>query len=148
MLYQQESSTGHHPYTDYPSLEEVNGLEHLRVRKNSSQEEGEDAKYSIIFYESPYSAYGEAESTKAQFMEFIEARNGCFLREANFDDVGDRLFIGRVPRRYSDSGERLVDERHLSGMEEDDFIVLALRKHRYPEKDSIRRCLWSNGQLS
>ena len=148
MLYQQESSAGHQPYTDYPALEEVPGLAHLRVRKNSSQEEGEDEKYSITIYESPYSAYGEAESTKAQFIEFIDARNGCFLREANFDDVGDKLFIGRVPRRYSDQGERLVDERRLSSMEEDDFIELALRKHRYPKKDNIRRCLWSNDQLS
>ena len=84
VLYQPESSAGHHPYAAYPSLEEVNGLEYLRVRKGP-QEEGEDAKYIITIYESPYSAYGEAVSTKAQFMEFIEARNGQFLRDANFD---------------------------------------------------------------
>ena len=45
-------------------------------------------------------------------------------------------------------GERLVDERRLSGMTEDEFIELALRKHRHPKRDNVRRCLWSNEQLS
>ena len=120
----------------------------MRVRKNITQDDDEDFNYSITFYESPYSAYGVSESTKEQFQEWFEARHGCFLREANFDGSGDNIFIGTVPRRYSDQGERLVDERRLSSMQEDEFIELALNKHRHPKKSLIKRCLWSNGQLS
>ena len=93
MLYQQESSAGHQPYTDYPALEEVPGLAHLRVRKNSSQEEGEDEKYGIIIDESPYSAYGEVELTKEQFQEWCEERHACFIRDAQFDDLGDNFLL-------------------------------------------------------
>ena len=102
MLYQEESSAGHHDYTAYPAFEEPPGLARLKVRANISQDVDEDIRYSITFYESPYSAYRESESTKEQFQEWREARNGCFLREANFGDVGDKVFVGIVPRRYSD----------------------------------------------
>ena len=148
MLHQEESSAGHYDYTAYAALEEVPGLAHLRVRKNITQDDDEDFNYSTTFYESPYSAYGVSESTKEQSQEWFEARHGCFLREANFDGAGDKTFIGTVPRRYSDQGERLVDERRLTSTQEDEFIGLALNKHRHPKKSHIKRCLWSNEQLS
>ena len=96
MLYQEESSVGHRDYVSYPALEEVPRLADLRVRKNPSQEEGGPVTYSITIYESPYSAYGEAaESTKAQFQEWFEAVHGCFIRDALFEDIGEKHLLAK-----------------------------------------------------
>ena len=130
MLYQEERNDGHHAYTSYQTLEEVPGLSHLKARKMSSRDDGAKIVFGITLYESPYMACGLTEATKDQFHEWCEARNASCLREASFDDLGDELFIDAVPRRYSDEGLRLVDEQRLMCMVEDDFIELALQKHR------------------
>ena len=148
MLYQEQSSAGHQDYVDYPALEEVPGLAHLKVRKNTEHEEGGPVTYSVTIYESPYSAYGETEFTKEQFLAWCEERHACFIEEAHFDDLGDKIFIDEVPRRYSDVGEILVDPKRLSSMQQDEFVELALNKHRHPKKSNIKRCLWANEQLS
>ena len=148
MLYQEQSSAGHQDYVDYPAFEEVPGLAHLKVRKNTEHEEGGPVTYSVTIYESPYSAYGETEFTKEQFLAWCEERHACFIEEAHFDDLGDKTFIDEVPRRYSDVGEILVDPRRLSSMQQDEFVELALNKHRHPKKSNIKRCLWANEQLS
>ena len=114
----------------------------------SSRDDDAKIVYGITLYESPYMAYGLTEATNDQFQEWCEARSASCLREANFGDLGDELFIGAVPRRYSDEGLRRVDEQRLMGMVEGDFIELALQKHRQPKKDDIQRCLWSNEKLS
>ena len=149
MLYQEQSSLGHQDYEDYASFEEVPGLAHLKVRKNTEHEEGGPVAYSVTIYESPYFAYGEWEFTREEFLAWCEERHACFIEEARFDDVGDKTFLDEVPRRYSDVGEILVDPRRLSSMQQDEFVELALNKHRYPKNSNNRkRCLWSNEQLS
>ena len=149
MLYQEQSSLGHQDYEDYACFEEVPGLAHLKVRKNTEHEEGGHPGYSVTIYESPYFAYGEWEFTKEEFLAWCEERHACFIEEAHFDDLGDKIFIDAVPRRYSDVGEILVDPRRLSSMQQDEFVELALNKHRYPKNSNNRkRCLWSNEQLS
>ena len=98
-------------------------------------------------YASPYSAYGEDEMSGEQMIHFMDEKNIRFLQGAVFDDVGDHTFEPQICRRYSHKGLRLVDERHLAAMEEGEFVSLAIRKHRSPDKDIITRCLWSNEQL-
>ena len=134
-------------YTACSSLEQAKGLEMLRVRKAEREGEHESEKYLLDIYESPYSLYGEAEVSREQMIHFTDGRNGHFLQDAVFDDVGDHTSEPQICRRYSDNGKRLVDERRLAAMEEGEFVSLAIRKHRSPDKDIIRRCLWSTEQL-
>ena len=132
VLYNDRTCAG---YTAYSSLDQVKGLEMLKVRK--APQEGEHEIFLVVIYESPYSAYGEAEMSGEEMVSFMDGRNCHFLQDGIFNDVGDHTYATQVARRYSDNGQRLVDERRLAAMQEDELVSLAIRKHRHPKLDVI-----------